>query len=49
MKDEDQVRRFMEQVINLRYFRGEDWRVTSPEAIKTVWLKLLEVQEKQIP
>jgi uncharacterized protein with ATP-grasp and redox domains len=34
MKNEDQVRRFMEQVIRLRYFNGEDWRVTSPEVIE---------------
>ena len=49
MKDEDQVRRFMEQVINLGYFRGEDWRVTSPEVIKTVWLKLLEASGETDP
>jgi uncharacterized protein with ATP-grasp and redox domains len=49
MKDEDQVRRFMEQVINLRYLRGEDWRVTSPEVIKTVWLKLIEASGETDP
>jgi uncharacterized protein with ATP-grasp and redox domains len=42
MKDEGQVRRFMGQILKLKYFRGEDWRVTSPEIIKNVWLKLLE-------
>jgi uncharacterized protein with ATP-grasp and redox domains len=49
MKNEDQVRRFMEQVIRLRYFNGEDWRVTSPEVIKDVWLKVIEVSGKSDP
>jgi len=49
MKNEDQVRRFMEQVIRLRYFNGEDWRVTLPEVIKDVWLKVIEVSGKSDP
>ena len=49
MKDEDQVRRFMEQVIRLKYFNGENWRVTSPEVIKDVWLKVIEVSGKSDP
>jgi uncharacterized protein with ATP-grasp and redox domains len=49
MKDEDQVRRFMKQVLKMKYFRGEDWSVTSPEIIKNVWLKLLEVSGEADP
>ena len=49
MKDEDQVRRFMKQILKLKYFRGEDWRVTSPEVIKNIWLKLLEVSGEVDP
>jgi uncharacterized protein with ATP-grasp and redox domains len=49
MKDEDQVRRFMKQILKLKYFRGEEWRVTSPEVIKNVWLKLLEVSGEVDP
>ena len=49
MKDEDQIRRFMKQILKLKYFRGEDWRVTSPEVIKNVWLKLLEVSGEVDP
>jgi damage-control phosphatase, subfamily I len=49
MKNEDQVRRFMGQVIRLKYFNGEDWRVTSPEVIKDVWLKVIEVSGKSDP
>jgi len=49
MKDEDQVRRFMKQILKLKYFRGEEWRVTSPEVIKNVWLKLLEVSGEADP
>lgn len=49
MKDKDQVRGFMEQVIRLKYFNGEDWGVTSPEVIKDVWLKIIEVSGKPDP
>jgi len=49
MKDKDQVRRFMEQVIRLRYFDGGDREVTSPEVIQDVWLKLIEVSGKPDP
>ena len=49
MKDEDEVRRFMKQILKLKYFRGEEWRVTSPEVIKNVWLKLLEVSGEADP
>ncbi len=49
MKDEDQVKRFMGQVIRLKYFNGKDWRVTSPEVIKDVWLKVIEVSGKSDP
>lgn len=49
MKDKDQVRQFMEQVIKLRYFDGGDWGVTSPEVIQDVWLKVIEVSGKPDP
>jgi uncharacterized protein with ATP-grasp and redox domains len=49
MKNEDQVRRFMEQVIRLRYFNGGNWEVTSPEVIQDVWLKVIEVSGKSDP
>jgi len=49
MKDENQVRRFMKHILKLKYFRGEDWRVTSPEVIKIVWLKLLRVSGEVDP
>jgi uncharacterized protein with ATP-grasp and redox domains len=49
MKDENQVRRFMKQILKLKYFRGEDWRVTSPEVIKNVWFKILEISGEVDP
>jgi len=49
MKDEKQVRRFMKQILNLKYFREGDWRITSPEIIKIIWLKLLEVSGEVDP
>jgi len=49
MKEERKVRRFMGQILKLKHFRGEDWRVTSPEVIKNVWLKLLEISGEVDP
>jgi uncharacterized protein with ATP-grasp and redox domains len=49
IKDKGQVRRFLNQILKLKYFRGEDWEVTSPEVIKQVWLRLLEVSGESDP
>ncbi len=49
MKEEDQVRRFMEQVLALKYFDGKEQNVTSPEVIKEVWLKVIEFSGKADP
>jgi uncharacterized protein with ATP-grasp and redox domains len=49
MKNEDQVRRFMEEVLRLKYFSGKERKVTSPEVIKDVWLKVIEVSGKSDP
>jgi len=48
-KDEEQVRRFMEEVLELKYFDGENWKVTSPEVIKDVWLKVIKVTGEADP
>jgi len=49
MKDEDQVRRFMEEVLRLKYFSGKDQKVTSPDVIRDVWLKVIEVTGEDDP
>jgi len=49
IQDNGHVRRFLNQVLKLKYFRGEDWEVTSPEVIKQVWLMLLEVTGQADP
>lgn len=49
MKDKEQVRRFIDQLLKLKYFKGEDWEVTSPEVIKHVWLKVLEFSGETDP
>jgi uncharacterized protein with ATP-grasp and redox domains len=49
MKDEGQVRSFMEKVLGLKYFDGENWKVTSPEVIQDVWLKVIEVTGRADP
>jgi hypothetical protein len=49
MKDEDQIRRFMEEVLRLKYFNGEDWKVTSPEVIEDIWSKLIEFSGESDP
>ena len=37
MKNKDQVRQFIEQILKLKALKGEDWKVTSPEIIRDVW------------
>jgi len=49
MKDENQVKKFMESILGLGYFTGEDWKVTSPDVIREVWLKLIEVSGEVDP
>jgi uncharacterized protein with ATP-grasp and redox domains len=49
MQDKGQVEKFLNHILKLKYFRGEDWEVTSPEVIKQVWLRLLEVSGKADP
>jgi uncharacterized protein with ATP-grasp and redox domains len=49
IQDKGQVRSFLNQILKLNYFRGEDWEATSPEVIKQVWLRLLEVTGETDP
>ena len=49
MKDEDQVQRFMEGVLRLKYFNGKNLRVTSPDVIRDVWSKVIEVTGEADP
>jgi uncharacterized protein with ATP-grasp and redox domains len=49
MKDEDQVGRFMEEVLRLKYFNGKVRKVTSPDVIRDVWLKVIEVTGETDP
>jgi uncharacterized protein with ATP-grasp and redox domains len=49
MKDQEEVRRFMQQVLRLKYFNGGDWKVTSPEVIEDVWLKVIKASKKSDP
>ncbi|MGB9629273.1 MAG: damage-control phosphatase ARMT1 family protein [Thermodesulfobacteriota bacterium] len=39
VKDENQIKRFLEDVLTWKPFRGEDFSITSPEIIRNVWLK----------
>jgi len=49
MKDEDRIKRFMEEVLRLKYFNGGDWKVTSPEVIEDIWLKVIEFSGESDP
>lgn len=49
MNDEVRVRRFMREILDLKYFDAEDWEVTSPEVIKDIWLKIIEVTGETDP
>jgi uncharacterized protein with ATP-grasp and redox domains len=42
MKEENQVRRFMNEILAWRSLRGEGWHVRSPEIVRDVWIKLQE-------
>ena len=45
IKDENQLRSFVTEVLQLEPFRGEAWSLTPPEVIRDVWLKLNELLE----
>jgi uncharacterized protein with ATP-grasp and redox domains len=49
MKDEDQIRNFMDQVLRLGFLSEGDWKVTSPEVIKEIWLKVTEISGEADP
>jgi uncharacterized protein with ATP-grasp and redox domains len=49
MKDEEQVTRFTEDILKLKPLRGEEWGVTSPEVIRIVWRKILEMTGEADP
>ena len=49
MKDEDRVRRFMEGVLRLKYLNGKNQKVTSPDVIRAVWSKVIEVTGEADP
>jgi len=42
MKEENQVRRFINEILAWRSLRGEGWHVRSPEIVRDVWIKLQE-------
>jgi uncharacterized protein with ATP-grasp and redox domains len=49
IKDEDGVKRFMKEVLSLKYFNNKNWEVTSPEVIKEIWFKVIEFTGKSDP
>jgi len=49
IKGEDETRRFMEEVLRLKYFRGGKRNVTSPEVIRDIWSKLVEMTGEADP
>jgi len=49
MKEEDQVLRFVNEILAWRSLRGEEWHVRSPEIIRDVWIKLQEFSREQDP
>lgn len=49
MKDEDQIRRFMEGVLRMKYFSGRKQNVTSSEVIRDIWTKMIEMTGEADP
>ena len=49
MKDENQVLRFVNEILAWKSLRGEEWHVRSPEIVRDVWIKLREFSSEQDP
>ena len=49
MKDENQVLRFVNEILAWKSLRGEEWHVRSPEIVRDVWIKLREFSNEQDP
>jgi len=49
MEGEDQIERFMKEVLRLKYFSWRNRHVTSPEVIRDIWLKLIAVTGEPDP
>jgi uncharacterized protein with ATP-grasp and redox domains len=49
MKTDAEIKSFMDQLLQLSYFRENDWDVTSPEIIRDVWLMLHQISGTQDP
>ncbi len=49
MKDEDEVKAFMREVVSLPPLRGEDWNVTSPEIVQWIWERMVRATKDEDP
>ncbi len=49
IKNEGQVKKFISEVLKIKSLRGENWRITSPELIRDIWIKLREVSGEDDP
>ena len=49
IKNEGQVKKFISEVLKIKSLRGENWRITSPELIRDIWIKLHEVSGEDDP
>jgi hypothetical protein len=47
MKEENRVRRLMNEILAWRSLRREGWHVRSPEIVRDVWIKLQEFSGDQ--
>ena len=49
IRDEEGIRRFMEEILKFRSLKGEDWCVTSPEVIRDVWIMMQHISGEADP
>jgi len=49
LKDDEQIQRFMEEILLLKPLRGENWQITSPEIVKDIWLILKAMSGEKDP
>ena len=49
MKTDTEIKSFMDRLLQLSYFRENNWNVTSPEIIRDVWLMIYQMFGTQDP
>ena len=49
VKDELEIKAFMEEILKADYFNGNNWAITAPEIISDIWLTMQKMFDVQDP